>query len=102
MLAGLAAVEPGTSEVFNIGSDETVIVDDSIRMICEHMGVDPELEHTGGVRGWPGDSPLIRLDCSKLRSLGWRPDVSIADAIGRTLTWFDTNVDVLVGAEEAR
>ena len=24
----------------------------------------PELEHTGGTRGWPGDSPLIHLDCA--------------------------------------
>jgi UDP-glucose 4-epimerase len=102
MLRGLDAVEPGTSEVFNIGTDETVVVDDSVRLICGHMGVDPDIEHTGGARGWPGDSPLILLDCTKLRSLGWRPDLSIADAIERTVTWFDANLDVLAPAEEAR
>jgi UDP-glucose 4-epimerase len=102
MLRGLDAVEPGTSEVFNIGTDETVVVDDSVRLICEHMGVDPEIEHTGGTRGWPGDSPLILLDCSKLRSLGWQPELSISAAIERTVSWFDANLDVLAPAEEAR
>jgi UDP-glucose 4-epimerase len=102
ILHGLEAVEPGSSEVFNIGTDETVVVDDSVRLICEYMGVDPEIEHTGGTRGWPGDSPLILLDCSKLRSRGWRPDVSIRDAIGRTLQWFDAHVNVLAPTEEAR
>jgi UDP-glucose 4-epimerase len=102
MLQGLEAVEAGTSEVFNIGTDETVVVEDSVRIICEHMGVEPEIEHTGGTRGWPGDSPLILLDCAKLRSIGWRPEVTIPEAIGRTLTWFDDHIDVLVRAEEAR
>ncbi len=38
-----------------------------------HLGLDPEIEHTGGVRGWAGDSPLILLDCTKIRALGWAP-----------------------------
>jgi UDP-glucose 4-epimerase len=55
------------------------------------MGVSPSLEYTGGERGWPGDSPLIRLDCTRMRELGWTPTVTIREAIGRTLSWFDAN-----------
>jgi len=82
---------PGEVGVYNLGTDETVIVDDSIATICEHMGVQPELDHAGGKRGWPGDSPLINLDCSRIRALGWSPSLTIRQAIVRTLQWFDEN-----------
>ena len=41
------------------------------------------IEHTGGERGWIGDSPLILLDCSRLRALGWTPRLTIAEAVER-------------------
>ncbi len=91
ILTGLESQsDPGCS-IFNLGTDETVRVIDSVAEITRHMGVDPELEYTGGRRGWPGDSPLILLDCSRLRQLGWRPALSIREGIGRTLDWLDQN-----------
>jgi UDP-glucose 4-epimerase len=47
------------------------------------------LEYGGGIRGWVGDSPLIHLDCTRIRSLGWTPTLAIREAIVRTLLWFD-------------
>jgi UDP-glucose 4-epimerase len=82
---------PGELGIYNLGTDETVIVDDSIALICEHMGLTPTLEYTGGTRGWAGDSPLIHLDCTRIRSLGWAPELTIRDGIQRTLQWFDAN-----------
>ena len=61
----------------------------------------PRIEYTGGVRGWIGDSPLIHLDCSRLRALGWRPRLTIAEAVGRTLEWLDANAWVF-GARAVR
>ena len=94
----------GELGVYNLGTDETVVVDDSIAIICEQMGVEPVLEHTGGTRGWPGDSPLILLDCERIRSIGWAPTVSIREAILRTLRWFDANPGIwnASAASEAR
>ncbi|MGD0743237.1 MAG: SDR family NAD(P)-dependent oxidoreductase [Acidimicrobiales bacterium] len=77
--------------VYNLGTDETVLVDESVRIITSHLGVKPEIEHTGGIRGWIGDSPLILLDTRRIRHLGWSPQVTIAQAIGRTLDWLDDN-----------
>jgi UDP-glucose 4-epimerase len=88
---GVHERRPGELGVYNLGADETVVVDDSIAIIREHMGLDPILEYTGGRRGWAGDSPLILLDCARIRALGWRPSVTIRDAILRTLRWFDAN-----------
>ncbi|HEY2768525.1 MAG TPA: NAD-dependent epimerase/dehydratase family protein [Solirubrobacteraceae bacterium] len=82
--------EPG-AHVYNLGTEETLIVDDSVRIICEHLSLTPEIEHAGGRRGWVGDSPLIRLDTARIRSLGWRPQVTIASALESTLSWFDAN-----------
>jgi UDP-glucose 4-epimerase len=81
---------PG-SWVYNLGTDEVTSVDWSVQKVCEHMGVNPRITHTGGKRGWIGDSPLIHLDCSRIRSHGWEPTHSIADAVDRTLRWFDDN-----------
>jgi UDP-glucose 4-epimerase len=83
--------QPGKLGVYNLGTDETVIVDESVAVICEYLGVDPVLEHTGGKRGWAGDSPLIHLDCARIRSLGWKPMVTIREGIVRTLRWLEAN-----------
>ena len=82
---------PGELGVYNLGTDETVLLNDSIAIICEHLGARPALEYTGGVRGWAGDSPLIHLDCARMRTLGWAPAVTIREAIVRTLEWLDAN-----------
>jgi len=95
ILAGLDSVEEGGFNVFNLGTDETVIVDESAAIIASHMGVEPELEHSGGARGWAGDSPLIHLDCSRIRATGWAPELTISEGIERTLAWFDDNTWVL-------
>jgi UDP-glucose 4-epimerase len=86
--------EPG-AHVYNLGTDETIVVDDSVAIITEHLGCSPEIEHTGGLRGWTGDSPLIHLDTRRVRSLGWEPKLTIAEAVVRTLDWLQANEQVL-------
>jgi UDP-glucose 4-epimerase len=79
------------AHVYNLGTAETVVVDDSVRVITEHLGLAPVIEHTGGRRGWQGDSPLIHLDTARIRALGWEPRMTIREALVRTLEWFDAN-----------
>jgi UDP-glucose 4-epimerase len=81
----------GTATVYNLGTDETLTVDDSVATISSHLGLTPAVHHTGGRRGWAGDSPLIHLDCSRIRGLGWKPTLSIREAIVRTLDWLESN-----------
>jgi UDP-glucose 4-epimerase len=82
--------EPG-AHVYNLGSEETIVVDDSVEVITEHLGLAPEVEHTGGRRGWTGDSPLIQLDTARIRGLGWAPRLTIREAVVRTLEWLADN-----------
>lgn len=87
--AMLLAVEKATGNVniFNLGTDEYCQVNDSIQWICEHLGVAPQISYSGGDRGWIGDSPFIFLDCSRIRSLGWRPGLGIREGVVRTLEY---------------
>jgi UDP-glucose 4-epimerase len=99
ILTGLSAHPNPDFRIYNLGTDETLVVDDSVELICGHLGVDPQIERTGGARGWPGDSPRILLDCARIRSLGWRPRVPIREAVLRTLAWFDDNPGVIESVE---
>jgi UDP-glucose 4-epimerase len=91
--AMLLAAEKATRKVnvFNLGNDEHIEVNDSIRWITEHLGVHPELTYSGGERGWVGDSPFIFLDTRSIRSLGWQPRLSIREAVIRTVDWLMAN-----------
>jgi UDP-glucose 4-epimerase len=77
--------------VFNLGTDEYCQVNDSIGWIAGHLGLDPVRVYAGGERGWIGDSPFIFLDTVKIRSLGWKPKLSIRDGIIRTLDYLKAN-----------
>ena len=98
ILTAVDAAEPGL-QVYNLGTDESIVVDESIGVICGQLGVHPVLEHTGGVRGWAGDSPLIHLDTAKIRALGWEPTVGIRDAVIKTLEWLEAHPKIV---QEAR
>lgn len=78
-------------EVYNLGTDEYVQVNDSIRYICAHLGVKPRLEYSGGDRGWIGDNPFIFLETKKVRATGWKTTLTIEQSIIRTLTWLQQN-----------
>jgi len=93
LMAVGAQEQPGFA-VFNLGTDETIVVDESVRTICEALGVQPSIQHAGGPRGWPGDSPLILLDCSRIRELGWHPRVGIRQAVLATVDWLQANAFV--------
>jgi UDP-glucose 4-epimerase len=91
--AMLLAIEKaqGKVNIFNLGTDEYCEVNDSIRWITEHLGLRPRLIYSGGDRGWVGDNPFIFLDCSKMRALGWRPRLSIREAVIRTVDYLVAN-----------
>ena len=77
--------------VFNLGFNGYVELNDSIAIICKSLGVTPKLEFSGGDRGWIGDNPFIYLDVARIAALGWNPKFSIPDGILRTLHWLQAN-----------
>jgi len=87
------AVEKATDKVniFNLGVDGYCEVNDSIGWISQALGVNPQLEYTGGDRGWIGDNPFIFLDTKKIRSLGWVPKYSISEGVVKTVEFLRNN-----------
>jgi UDP-glucose 4-epimerase len=85
----------GRVNVFNLGTDESCEVNDSLRWITARLAVAPQLDYTGGARGWIGDNPLILLDTHRIRALGWKPQLTIEQAVTRTLDWLIGNHWVL-------
>lgn len=95
--AMLLAVEraPQRINIFNLGTDEYCEVDDSIGWICEYLKLNPQRRYEGGVRGWIGDNPFIFLDCSAIRALGWQPNLTIREAVVRTVRYLQQAPTVL-------
>jgi UDP-glucose 4-epimerase len=91
MKAGTAQKTKHGADVFNLGTNEYVQVNDSIAFICKSLGLKPKLEYTGGSRGWVGDNPFIFLDTKKVCATGWNPALTIEQGIGRTLNWLQQN-----------
>ena len=95
--AVLYALQHATAKVniFNLGTDDYCQVNDSIGWIAGELGLTPALSYTGGERGWIGDSPFIFLDCRRIRSLGWQPQMSIREGVSRTLRYLQRNTWLL-------
>jgi len=103
VLDGLAGVftafERSTARtaVFNLGHDEFMPVTDVATIVVQEMGLHDVAWHfTGGARGWVGDSPLVHLDTTSIRSLGWQPRISIDEGIRRTVRHLLTHPYLLV------
>lgn len=77
--------------LFNLGSDDYCMVDQSIGWITDALELSPELIYTGGDRGWIGDNPFIFLDTAKIRALGWQPTLTIREAVLNTLNYLQDN-----------
>lgn len=85
----------GKVNVFNLGTDEYCQVNDSAGWICGALGVKPRFTYEGGDRGWIGDNPFIFLDCGRIRALGWKPKLTIEQAVVRTVEYLKAHTELL-------
>jgi UDP-glucose 4-epimerase len=82
--------------VFNLGHDDFMNVLDLADIIVEELGLKKvRYVTTGGERGWLGDSPFVHLDTTKLKALGWRPQVSIERGIRNTVRYLQAHPQLL-------
>lgn len=72
---------------YNLGTDEVITVEESIKEITRILQVKPDIIYEEQLRGWIGDNPLIYLDCSKIKKLGWKPKYTIKKGIEDTLKY---------------
>ena len=71
-------------DVFNVATDDYITVREIADLAVQVSGLAPEsvrYEFTGGDRGWKGDVPVVRFNCRKIKSLGWKCHRSSAAAV---------------------
>ena len=74
--------------IFNLAVEDNKTVDEVADIVIREMKLEGvKRRYTGGERGWIGDNPIVHLDISKLKSLGWRPKFTADEAITRTARW---------------
>jgi UDP-glucose 4-epimerase len=87
VMAAIRVADEGTSkpyDVFNVATDDYITVREIAEMAIGVSGIPPgatSYEFTGGDRGWKGDVPVVRFDCSKIKSLGWRARRTSGEAV---------------------
>lgn len=87
--AALCAAKKATApfSVFNVATDDAVTVTEIADLAVETLGLPakPAFEYTGGPRGWRGDVPVVRLDSTRIRALGWFPKRNSREAMRQSL-----------------
>lgn len=72
--------------IFNIGSNSFITVNEIADMVIKAMQLkNVKISHTAGNVGWPGDIPVVRIDNSKLKELGWKEKYASREAVHRTI-----------------
>src|SRR5260370_11824904 len=73
LTANAAADKP--FDVFNVATGDYITVREIADLAVETLGLPAggvDYRFAGGPRGWKGDVPIVRLDTSRIRALGWR------------------------------
>lgn len=73
--------------VYNVATEDTLTVTEiaDLAVATLDLAAKPTFEYTGGPRGWRGDVPVVRLDSTRMRSLGWFPKRNSRDAVRQSL-----------------
>lgn len=81
--------EYNSREIINVGFGEDVTIRELAELVCEAVGFSGELVFDASM---PDGTPRKLLDSSKIRQLGWMPQIALKDGIKETYRWFLENV----------
>jgi UDP-glucose 4-epimerase len=82
LLAGRTVAEP--FRTFNVATGDYITVSEIAQLAAEVIGLragETVHEYSGGSRGWKGDVPVVRLDTSRIRLLGWQNRLNSRQAL---------------------
>ena len=74
----------GKYDMFNVATDDYITVKEIADLAVKVSGLasgETKYEFTGGDRGWKGDVPIVRFDCTKIKALGWKAQRTSAQAV---------------------
>ena len=77
------------SDIINIGVGEDLSILELANIVKRCVGYEGEIVWDSTK---PDGTPRKLLDVSKLKSLGWKPSISLVDGINRTYLWYKENI----------
>ncbi|MSY82975.1 MAG: NAD-dependent epimerase/dehydratase family protein, partial [Actinobacteria bacterium] len=72
----------------NIGSGEDVTIKDLATSIAMATGFTGEIKWDATK---PDGTPRKVMDVSRIKALGWKPEISLQDGIAQTVEWYQAN-----------
>lgn len=91
----LAVMGCGYGQPLNVGSDETMSINELVATVAEIAGYEVTVRHVDGPVGVPGrrgcDTALVR------EKAGWHAKVSVRDGLERTWAWVHDQVKAELG-----
>jgi GDP-L-fucose synthase len=75
-------------EIVNVGGGEDISIRELAELISDVVGFKGKLAWDSSK---PDGTPRKLLDVTKLRALGWSPQISLRDGIAQTYEWFLKN-----------
>lgn len=78
-----------SSEILNVGNEKDYSITELAQMIAQCVGYDGRMEYD---LTKPDGMPRKIVDISKIKALGWAPEVSFEDGIETTYRWYLENV----------
>jgi UDP-glucose 4-epimerase len=77
---------------FNLATETNMTPDEIADIVIDELGLKRvRRTYTGGKGGWVGDNPVVRLDVTRMRTLGWSAVTPSDVAIRRTVRWTVAN-----------
>ena len=83
--AWLKATDNGAIKTLNAGTSTPISIRDLADTIADVTGFEGTFSFNTSK---PNGAPLRGMDCSRLYSLGWQPEVDLRDGIAQTWEWF--------------
>jgi UDP-glucose 4-epimerase len=74
--------------VYNVATGDYITVTEIAELAAECVDLDPEqveFDYSGGDRGWKGDVPVVRVDTSRIRALGWQNTMGSREALRESM-----------------
>lgn len=82
-------------EVYNVASGRETSIGELAEKLCGELDARPRFVFSGSVR--PGDPEKWTVDITRLRALGYEPQVSLEEGLRSTVEWYRTTL-AAVGA----
>lgn len=67
--------------LYNIGNEDKISVKEITELFLKENKFKSKIRYTGGKVGWKGDIPIMNLDISKIKKVGWTPDKTSKECI---------------------